>query len=82
MSRQETETGRICKCGERDCYKAGRAGHYIPSQHTEAAADKAGAAHDKAWAAYTKAWAAADKARAAYVKAGAAYAKAEGQEVC
>jgi hypothetical protein len=27
--------GSICKCGEPDCYKNGRAGHYVPSQqHT------------------------------------------------
>lgn len=26
------ETGRICKCGEPNCFKDGRAGHYVPSQ--------------------------------------------------
>jgi hypothetical protein len=25
---------RVCKCGDLDCHKTGRAGHYVPSQHT------------------------------------------------
>ena len=33
MKNQHTP-GRVCKCGDTDCFKAGRAGHYVPSQNT------------------------------------------------
>lgn len=33
MKTQHTP-GRVCKCGETDCFKTGRAGHYVPGQHT------------------------------------------------